>query len=127
MSFEEVNAGGQSYQISLLPSTFGEHVKGFIHLPMAINAIILILSLVTIFLYKKRKQQMKLASLLLVLSALLIGNLFVFHFVKDQSSADVVNYKIASFFPIINCILAFAARHFIKKDEELVRSADRIR
>jgi hypothetical protein len=130
MPFEEVllNGGsGEIHEVSLLPTTFGQHTKGFIHLPLVLNAVILLLSLVTIFMFKNRKLQMKLASLLLVLSAILIANLFTFQFLKEQSSADMVNYKVASFFPIINSVLAFLARYFIKKDEDLVRSADRIR
>lgn len=127
LPFEEVVIGGQSLALCLMPGCLPGMAKWFIYIPMALNVIILILSLFTVFMYKNRRRQMKLASLLLVLSALLIGNLFTFHFIEGQTSNDVVNYKVASFFPILNSIFAFLARHFIKKDEDLVRSADRIR
>jgi hypothetical protein len=116
-----------TYSLCLSPTCIKEGVSGFIHVPMALNAIILILALVTIFLYKNRKRQMKLSQLLLVLSALLIGSLFVMPLVKGEANMMDIDYKIASFIPAINSICAFLAMRFIKKDEELVRSADRIR
>ena len=117
----------EDYSLCLSPACIKEGVSGFIHVPMALNVIILILALVSIFMYKNRKRQMKFSQLLLVLSALLIGSLFVTPLVNGDAGMMEIDYKIASFIPAINAICAFFARRFIKKDEELVRSADRIR
>lgn len=125
--FKEYREADSSYLLCLMPGCLSTMVKPFIYVPMVLNFVILALSLFTIFKYKNRKQQMKFSQLLMVLSALLIGSLFVMDFIKGSSTTMVADYKIASFFPIINAVLAFLARMFIKKDEELVRSADRIR
>jgi hypothetical protein len=116
-----------TYELCLSPACIREGVSGFIHVPMVLNVVILILSLVTVFMYRNRRRQIKLSQLLMVLSALLIGSLFVMPLVKGDAAMLDIEYKIASFFPAINAICAFLARTFIKKDEELVRSADRIR
>lgn len=113
--------------LSLNPAGIPAGTKAFIYVPIALNLIILIFSLITIFMYGNRKKQMKFTQLLLLFSALLIGNLFVMHFFKGDETTMQTDYKIASFFPAINAICAFLAMRFIKKDEELVRSADRIR
>jgi hypothetical protein len=127
LPFQEVISAGQTYLLKLSPATFTKDHKGFIHVPMFLNVVIMILSIVTVFMFRNRKRQMKLSMILMLLSAILIGNLFVFHFIQGDPAAQTVNYKPASFFPVVNCILAFLARMFIKKDDELVRSADRIR
>lgn len=127
LPFQEVKVGESIYQLCLMPGCLSGMVKPFIYVPIALNFVVLILSLITIFMYRNRKKQMKFAQLLLLFSALLIGNLFVMHFFKGDEAAMQTDYKIASFFPAINAICAFLAMRFIKKDEELVRSADRIR
>lgn len=64
--------------------------------------------------------------LIVSLSMLLTGVLFVFNY--TNLSADYnVTYSITSALPLVYALLALIARHFIKKDEALVRSADRIR
>ncbi len=41
--------------------------------------------------------------------------------------ATNIGFSFGAFLPIVSAIFAFLAAHFIKKDEQLVRSADRIR
>jgi hypothetical protein len=124
--FELINVGDTKYFLTLMPGCLKDMVKPFIYIPMALNAVIILLSLYTIFKYKRRKKQMKFAQLIMVLSGLLIGNLFTLNFLKIEEAFNV-NYKVVAFIPAVNFVLAFLARYFIKKDEELVKSADRIR
>lgn len=85
------------------------------------------LTLIAVFLYKKRKTQLRLVQL----SLLLKGTIFGF-FVYQAYKAYVENSALQSF--ILGAILfalsilfdALATRG-VKKDEELVRSMDRIR
>lgn len=123
--FEHVNVAENKYMLSLMPGCLKAMVKPFIYVPIVLNAVIFGLSLYTIFKFNRRKQQMKFAQLLMVLSVLLMGSLFSMNYLKVEDTA--VDYKIAAFIPAINIVLAFLARMFIKKDEELVKSADRIR
>ncbi len=88
-------------------------------------ALVFILSLLTIFLFKNRKLQMKMClyiSLLIILSS--VGIIYFANFVLPNSET---NYSFASVFPLVAFIFILMARNRIKKDEELVRSTDRIR
>ena len=94
----------------------------------ALNALVFILSLVCIFLYKKRMLQIKIANLLALLSAGLLAVLLFTDVVKVESFlGGQKNVLWPSYLPIAGMFSAFLAGLFIKKDEKLVRSADRIR
>lgn len=91
------------------------------------------LALVIIFLYKNRPLQIKLSKFLLLLLAVELAAIFFYSdaaktflnaLPKDQIST---NYKIGVVIPAISIIFAYLTIRFIKKDDELVRSADRLR
>ena len=125
--FAQINIGDSKYLITLMPGCLKTMVKFFIYVPIGLNCIIIGLSLYTISKYKRRKKQVKFAQLLMLLSAFLIGSLFTMNFMKPGEILPVMDFKAVAFVPAINIVLAFLARWFIKKDEDLVRSADRIR
>lgn len=89
------------------------------------------MALGALFMYKKRTLQMKLVALNVFFIALLMG----FFFLNIESmttlfgtaNKDSEGYKLAFFLPIIALLLHVVAYRFIKKDEALVRSVDRIR
>jgi hypothetical protein len=85
------------------------------------------LALVTIFLYKARRLQMRLSIYSIVLQ---IGLGFIFLYiiksVKNELGGSVY-YHVNVLFPFIGAILAYLAFRAIKKDEETVKSFDRIR
>ena len=92
-----------------------------------INGAIGVLSLISIFLYKNRNVQIRVGNLSMLLTALLAGLLF---FVADTISKSMnqrVDFMIGSYLPLIEIVFLFIAVRFIKKDETLVRSADRLR
>ena len=92
-----------------------------------LNGIIGLLTLISIFLFKNRNLQIRLANVALLLTAVFTGLLF---FVADTLSGGMnqrVQFIIGSYLPIIEIICLFVAVRFIKRDEELVRSADRLR
>ena len=91
---------------------------------MVINNMVVILSLVTIFLYKKRPIQFKLANLLVVLNVFITGLAYLLPFKLND---ELIHVSFGAFLPLIGAILGYFAAFFIKKDELLVRSADRIR
>jgi uncharacterized membrane protein YuzA (DUF378 family) len=125
--FAQINIGDSKYLLTLMPGCLKAMVNQFIYVPIALNGIVILLSLYTISKYKRRKKQMKFAQLLMLLSAFLMGSLFTMNFIKPGEIAPVMDFKAVSFIPAINIALAFLARWFIKKDDDLVRSADRIR
>lgn len=99
----------------------------------AMQGLIALLALVTIFLFKKRQLQIKLCKLNLLLIALQIAAIvFYIDVAKEaifpQSPNDVVlGVSIGFFIPIVSFLLTYLSIWFIKKDEKLIRSADRLR
>lgn len=96
-----------------------------------INMVIGIIALVTIFLFRNRKLQMLLGNLNMVITATMIVLMFLT--VEKNSTMLVpgatlpVQYGIGAWLSILLLVFTFLANRYIKKDEELVRSADRIR
>ncbi len=94
---------------------------------MILNVAVGVLAFITIFMYKWRNVQARLCTIGLLLTCLLIGLLF---FVADTMSSNMnqrIEYQYGSYLPLFELIFLFLASRFVKKDEELVRSADRLR
>ena len=126
-------------EISVADTVYSFSTKGVVHessgkvlqngIPlMVMLGIALLLQVVIIFGYKKRIQQMRLATYNIILMLGMIGLFFYFKYAtfKDME-VDLVNYKIALVFPFVAAILNYLAIRAIGKDEALVRSIDRIR
>ncbi len=82
-----------------------------------------LLVLFTIFQFKKRKLQISLNRISIIL--LLIA--FALHLYLYSSYGEGTNINFTISFPLIQIILIYFALRAIKKDEELIRSVDRIR
>jgi hypothetical protein len=92
---------------------------------LAFIALIILLHLVVIFLYKKRILQMRILTFTILLLIGLIGVMAYFLYAAfDQAEVEL---KIPMVFPVIAAILNFLAIRAIGKDEVLVRSLNRIR
>jgi len=85
------------------------------------------LSLVSIFAYKKRQHQFVLGRLNIILNLILLG-LFVYRSLNLSGETPVVSEKgIGMFLPIVAIVFLVLANKAIKKDEDLVKSVDRLR
>jgi hypothetical protein len=87
-----------------------------------------LLALVNIFLYKKRKLQMKVGTLTSLL--ILFFYVAVFIYFSDCTAKDELvfsSFQFGIFLPLIALVLNVLAILKIKKDENLVKSSDRIR
>lgn len=96
--------------------------------PMTIIlAIVPLLALVAIFLYRNRSLQMRLTMLVLLLSlgTIMLGAFYVFMF--DRKIDVTVIWRVKALFPIITAIFAWLAYRAIMKDEIRVKSYDRLR
>lgn len=117
-------------EVSLLPAAGnGDKLSGLYYLPVALNLIILVFSVYVILQFRRRILQMKLASILMALSAILLGVMLLFDFISPAPGAPALlkKYLAGAYLPILSVLAAFLAARAIKKDEELVRSADRLR
>ncbi len=93
----------------------------------ALIAVISLMSLIIIFLYKKRTIQMRLClynTILLVALAVIIV-IYSILAVKDLEAKFM--FKFASAFILISIILSILAFIKIRQDEQLIRGLDRIR
>lgn len=85
------------------------------------------LSILSILSYKKRQNQFVIGRLNIILNLILLG-LFLYHSLNLSGEAPVVSEKgIGMFLPIIAIAALVLANKAIKKDEDLVKSVDRLR
>ena len=85
------------------------------------------LSLLSIISFKKRQHQFVIGRLNIILNLILLG-LFVYHSLNLSGETLAVSEKgIGMFLPILAIVLLGFANKAIKKDEDLVKSVDRLR
>jgi glucan phosphoethanolaminetransferase (alkaline phosphatase superfamily) len=97
-----------------------------------LQGVIMLLSVVVIFLFKKRQLQMKLLKLNLLLITLQIVAIVMYTDVAKEAIGPnpndvVMGLQMGAAIPVLCLILVYVSIHFIKKDEALVRAADRLR
>ncbi len=104
----------------------GNKILGVLPLQILIVTVPVI-TLITIFLFKKRVLQMRLCvfNMLLMVGILILAGYYIFYEKKALSAQ--VYYKVTLLFPLIAIVFTWLAFRNIIKDELLVRSADRIR
>ena len=93
-----------------------------------IFGIILVVTIMTIFKYKNRKQQFRLCTINFLLILIYTIVLAVVIFVgKNKLVGTELTLKIPAVFSIVALILNYLAMRGIAKDENLVKSMDRLR
>ena len=85
------------------------------------------IALLSIFSYKKRQHQFVMNRLNMILNLILLG-LFVYRSLNLSGETPAVSEKgIGMFLPIVSIVLLVLANKAIKKDDDLVKSVDRLR
>jgi hypothetical protein len=110
-----------------VPSEFKE--QGIIYIVAAAGLLLLLFCLSQ---FKRRKLQILICKILyvifaahMVLNFILPGN--AIEKVKLAAKIEISGYGLAFYMPIIAILFVFLAQWRIRKDEELVKSADRLR
>ena len=85
-----------------------------------------ILSLISIFSFKNRKSQFILGRLNIILNFILLG-VFVYQSLNLSGETNVSEKGIGMILPIFSIVCLVLANKAIKKDEDLVKSVDRLR
>ena len=85
-----------------------------------------LLALISIFMFKNRKLQFVLGRLNIILNFILLG-LFVYRSLNLSGETDVSEKGIGILLPIFSIVFLVLANKAIKKDEDLVKSVDRLR
>ena len=129
-----VISGGLIFFVNLW-STLKGNVSGidllfsnsFIEKAVSVNFFLsALLSIVAIFLFKNRKLQFVLGRLNILINLILLG-LLIYLMLTLSGEAMVSEKGIGMFLPIVVVLLLVIANKAIKKDEDLVKSVDRLR
>ena len=126
---------GELYQITALKLYHidGAGNESTLYFPYIISAALAFLSIVValfeIFQYKNRLNQIKMGAMnALIMAGALILPLYLTYTGQSAFMPDVKGkYLIGIFFPLGSLLFNSLANRFIRKDEDLVRSVDRIR
>ena len=110
--------GLDSNKISLLPQ------NNFLVLGMFIGSAIV--ALISVFLFKNRQLQFVMGRINILLNFILLG-VFVYWSLTLSGEALVSEKGIGMMIPVISIVLLVVANKAIKKDENLVKSVDRLR
>lgn len=83
-------------------------------------------SLVALFSFKNRKFQFVLGRLNIIINFILLG-FFVYQSLIPPGESQISEKGVGIFIPILSIVLLVLANRAIKKDEDLVKSVDRLR
>lgn len=117
-------------------SSAGEELLVNSYALMALDILIIVYSAVVIFSFKNRKKQIRLAGFnMLLLSGFILLMFFSFDNARSvlnisataQTAELSTTYGLGMILPLLSLLFCFLAIRGIRKDEELIRSADRIR
>lgn len=88
-----------------------------------------LLAIVSIFLFKNRKNQLILARFATIANIIGLVLAIVLYYNDSDTIADgtAINDNIGLYLPILFLVFALLAQRFITKDDKLVRSMDRLR
>lgn len=97
---------------------------------MYINAVLSLVSFIlagiSILSYKNRKRQIGLNNINLIINVLLIG-LLIYWLLNLSGGIAFPEKGIEPIFPVISMFCLLMANHYIRRDERLVKSVDRLR
>ena len=105
--------------------------NNLIFLPLIlVSAGIGLLSLFTIFQYKNRALQVKLTNITVLASIAIIMGIFFAYVPVIKKKINIVpdySHAYGIYFPLVALVFTVMANRAIKRDEKLVKSADRLR
>ncbi len=99
-------------------------------------ALMTLLPVYTLLIYKKRELQVKLCRLEMLLNIVFVGLVFLFYDNNALAAMQAVEYEgdtvtlsgsVGMILPCVNLLLEYFAIRGVKKDIELIKSIDRLR
>jgi len=96
---------------------------------LALNLLLISALTYIIFLFKNRNSQIRLSMMTLIIDCVFLILIFYLtdHMSTDSSSDNIPKYLVGTYLVGIQAFLILMAQRAIRKDEQLIRSADRIR
>ena len=97
------------------------------YLTINVSTVILILfGVSSIFIFRNRKRQILLNNISIIINALLIG-LLAYWLLNLSGGISIPEKGIEPVFPFLSIVCLLLANMYIRKDERLVKSVDRLR
>jgi cytochrome c biogenesis factor len=88
----------------------------------------LVMALITIFLFRKRRTQFQLVNINVLLNVLLVALVFLLYSRIFEKRLQIPsNYQFGMYIPLISLVFLVLASRSIRKDDALVKSSDRLR
>ncbi len=96
---------------------------------IGLTGIGVVVCLIAIFMFKNRALQMRMGLLAIVISILIPVVAFLLIYTEKTASTNTaqIDDGVGLYLPILSLIFAVVANRFVKKDDKLVRSMDRLR
>jgi len=96
---------------------------------MILAGLGVLIALVAIFVFKNRPLQIRLSYLVIILGVLLLVVASVLFYNEGSIAFEKsqIDDSLGLYMPVLGLIFGFLAARFIRKDENIVRSADRLR
>lgn len=93
---------------------------------LSLFAVEIVLAFVSIFLFKNRKLQFVIGRLNILINLILLG-IFGYYSLTFSGEMKISEKEIWLLIPFVSIVFLFMANKAIRKDEELVKSVDRLR
>jgi len=114
--------------VSEVPDSNPDVPSWFIFPNLILASLSLLVSLVSIFLFKNRKRQLSMVRMAIILILILIGAFFFYYAVElENASGIAAHYEIGAYMPLIAFVFLLLAYRGIMADEKLIRSSERLR
>lgn len=94
---------------------------------MILNGAIAVFSLLALLVFKNRPLQVRLCRLNILLTCVLMVLLYFAADTLSSGMARHIQFRYGAYLPFFEILFLFLATFYIRKDEELVRSASRLR
>ncbi len=125
--FQKANESFALFHYGLIKIQSSGNIIVYYNLATTILTFLIeLLLLYTLLIFKNRLKQIKLCNIINFLILVVIAS-NIWQFIRTKSGFDDYSIKWVFFIPVIALVLVWLAQRNIKKDEELVRSADRLR
>jgi hypothetical protein len=96
---------------------------------IGLTGIGILVSLAAIFLFKNRSLQLRMGLLAIVISILIPVVAFLLIYTEKTASINTaqIDDGMGLYLPVLALLFAIVANRFVKKDDKLVKSMDRLR
>jgi len=130
--FAEVDCGNLCVGITafhLSPSVEGLSKAAMVPLALVVSLTI-VLCLIALFTFKNRQRQMQLTKICIYMQIVVFASMAAYVVAVSRAigiNKWSINMDLTTILPVINIVLLVMAYRGIKKDDDLVKSADRLR